>query len=111
MEVDRIMRVIHGDDEALNITPRNQRNIVTNHATDTEEQNSGSEISGTEKIVVDPKRCRLDMGTKNTGNRPKVMHADGPQLEMGSTQIKDIKNNDPKHLIVAGSGHQARVAL
>lgn len=97
MEVNGKMCEVHRDDESIKITARDQGKVVTaNHVIDIGEGNSGSEIFGTETIVIDHKQRLLETGLEGMGNGPESMHTDGPQLKNTGNQLTEAENNDPK---------------
>lgn len=85
--MDGIVREVFGDEEAIKVKLQNLGSTVTpNHVVDKGHDILESDISGTEKIVIDPKRrlVETEIGAKDNGLN--TMHTDGPNLKTGEVQ-------------------------
>lgn len=103
VEVDGVVSDIVGEDAAIQIKHRNLGDISLNtNKSGNGADNMGNEISGTEKVVIDPKRHRVENELESVDNGPNGMMTDGLSNITGDLQDQEKITPDPEKLDCGG---------
>lgn len=100
MEIDGVVREISGDRETVKVIPRDKgdnEDLNLENNEEREKENDSVNLSG--KIVVDPKRRRIETELQGKNSGLVDIQTDG---------LNNNNNNGPKNLNMAGAGFQAR---
>lgn len=100
MEVDGVFCEIHGNQEAVRVVTRNYGDNDISNLEPNQEETADSNLNLNERVILDPKRRRVETDLKEIDIDHNSKQADG----LGN-------DNGPKNVEVAGSGFQARQIL
>lgn len=97
MNIDGVVREISGDQETVKVVARDKGDLSdTYQGNDKGGDTAGGNSNLHEKIVIDPKRKRIETESQDANGGINIRQIDGPQNVTG-----------PKNLDMAGSGFQA----